>query len=210
MTRRHGRRAGPVDLQRADLTVLALRARGGDRAAEAAFVERTMADVWRYCAHVLDVQHADDATQATYLRALRSLRGFRGESSAKSWLIGVAHHVCLDEMRRWGRRDRLTTRLRAQPVDPAVDPGPRPPELVEAVRNLPVERREAFVLTQILGFSYEDAAGVAGCPVGTIRSRVARARGELIAGLADPDDQAGGAALERAVDGASAADRRGA
>jgi RNA polymerase sigma-70 factor (ECF subfamily) len=200
-----------VDLHRADLTVLALRARDGDRMAEAAFVERTMADVWRYCAHVLDAQHADDATQATYLRALRSLRGFRGDASAKSWLIGVAHHVCLDEMRRWGRRDRLATKLRAQPLDHAVDHGGRPAELVEAVRGLPVERREAFVLTQVLGFSYEDAAAIVGCPVGTIRSRIARARVELIAGLGGPAHRpAGDTVVGEAAESAPAADRRGA
>lgn len=179
------RRRGDVDLGRAELTVLALRARDGDREAEAVFVERTMRDVWRYCAHVLDVQHADDATQATYLRALRSLRGFRGDASATSWLIGVAHHVCLDEMRRWGRRDRLTDKLRAQPWDDTARTDGHSTELFDMVSTLAPDRREAFVLTQVLGFSYQDAAAVVGCPVGTIRSRVARARGDLIQAMAD-------------------------
>jgi RNA polymerase sigma-70 factor, ECF subfamily len=50
--------------------------------------------------------------------------------------------------------------------------------------GLSTDRRTAFVLTQVLGFSYEEAADVAGCPVGTIRSRVARARADLLAALA--------------------------
>lgn len=187
---RHRSRRAVIDLDRVDLTVLLIRARDGDRAAEAAFVRRTMRDVWRYCAHILDVQHADDAVQATYLRALRSLGGFRGEASAKTWLLGVARNVCLDEQRTWGRRDRLARKLRAQPHDPVAGPDVHPPELVEALEDLSEDRREAFVLTQVLGFSYEETAVIAGCPIGTVRSRVARARGQLVDGLRD--EPAGG------------------
>ena len=184
--RRRSLRAG-IDLDQVDLTVLVLRARDGDRAAEAAFVRRTMRDVWRFCAHLLDVQHADDAVQATYLRALRSMGNFRGEASAKTWLLGVARNVCLDELRSWGRRDRLATKLRAQPHGPTVGLEGHPPELVEALEALSTDRREAFVLTQVLGFSYEETAEIAGCPIGTIRSRVARARADLLVHLRDDE-----------------------
>ena len=98
-----------------DLTQLAARAAAGDRAAEEAFVARTIDDVWRYCRHLMGPAHADDATQATYLRALRSLGNFRGESSAKTWLIGVARNTCLDLRRTLARRARLDEHLRAQP-----------------------------------------------------------------------------------------------
>jgi RNA polymerase sigma-70 factor (ECF subfamily) len=153
----------------------------GDEAAAEAFVRRTLPDVRRFCVHLVGPVHADDAVQATYLRALRAARRFRGESSARTWLLGVARHTCLDELRSGGRRTRLQKRIETERPAEAVHD--RPPAHEEhlrfAVRSLDLPRREAFVLTQVLGYSYEEAAAVAGCPIGTIRSRVARARMEL-------------------------------
>jgi len=162
-----------------------MRAVSGDRTAESAFVARTIDDVWRFCAHQLGPAQADDATQATYLRALRALPAYRGDSSPRTWLIGVARHACLDEMRTGARHNRLAGRLAAQPADrsEAVDPTPFDVETDELLHDLSEERREAFVLTQLLGFSYDEAAKVVGCPVGTIRSRVSRARVDLAAQL---------------------------
>jgi len=173
-------RLSSASLRSADLSTLAIRAGLGDAAATSAFVERTLPDVWRFCSHVLDADRADDATQATYLRALGSIHNYRGESSAKTWLIGVAHHVCLDEMRSRHRRTRLVERMTAQPqhgID-AQDVGAI--DLHRSIRALGPDRREAFVLTQVLGFSYEETATIVGCPVGTVRSRVARARTDLM------------------------------
>ena len=172
-----------------DLTQLAVRAAAGERAAEEAFVARTMDDVWRYCRHLVGPEHADDATQAAYLRALRSLGSFRGESSAKTWLIGVARNTCLDLRRTLARRNRLDERLQAQPLPVGGDLHAEqlPAERDELLAELAPERREAFVLTQLLGFPYDAAAEVVGVPIGTIRSRVARARGDLVALVAGPD-----------------------
>lgn len=187
--RRLARRGAQLDLERADLTAVLLRARDGDRGAEAALIRRTMPDVWRFCAHLVGEGHADDAVQAAYIRALRSMRNFRGESSAKTWLLGVARNTCLDELRSRGRRQRIVDRIEAQPRDDAqhdrdvVDRS----HLATAVRELPLDRREAFVLTQVLGYSYEEAAAVLRCPVGTIRSRVARARRDLASSMGAGD-----------------------
>lgn len=183
---RRGARRPPVRGDE-DLSVLIARAADGDRSAEAAFVQRTIDDVWRYCAHLLGPNLADDATQATYLRALRSLKNFRGDSSPRTWLIGVARNTCLDERRSLARRSRLVDRITAQPSD-ALDPLDRHAgtlELDELIDELAPERREAFLLTQVLGFPYDDAAALVGCPVGTIRSRVARARVDLLAMVGD-------------------------
>jgi len=182
-----------------DLSVLIVRAADGDRDAEAAFVARTIDDVWRYCAHLVGPGQADDATQAAYVRALRSLHNFRGDSSPRTWLLGVARNTCLDERRSLARRLRLIDKVLAQPPEAttpgaAADlPGDVPVELAEALAGLSPERREAFVLTQLLGFSYEDAADAIGCPVGTIRSRVARARGDLLALVDENGEGARGA-----------------
>ena len=182
-----------------DLSVLMVRAADGDRDAEAAFVARTIDDVWRYCAHLVGSGQADDATQATYLRALRSLDRFRGDSSPRTWLLGVARNTCLDERRSLARRLRLLDKVIAQPHE-SVTPGSAhglpadvPIELAEALGRLSADRREAFVLTQLLGFPYEEAAVAVGCPVGTIRSRVARARADLLE-LVEREDERGAAA----------------
>lgn len=183
MTRRL-RRSRKADLDRLDLTDLALRAADGDVGSEHAFVRRTMDDVWRFCAHTLGAEAADDALQATYIRALASLHRFRGDSSAKTWLIGVARNTCYDEMRSRGRRDRILTKVANQPLDTTAEPEATV-DYDDALGCLAAERREAFVLTQVLGFTYEEAAEVQGCATGTVRSRVARARAELVGALTE-------------------------
>jgi RNA polymerase sigma-70 factor, ECF subfamily len=161
-------------------TRLALAARDGDRVALAAFVRSTQAEVWRFCAHLGDRDRADDVTQDVYLRVLRALPAFRAESGVRTWLLGIARRAVADDIRRQRRRRGLTERLSPKP--PAADPAG---EVATGalVAGLDDERRAAFVLTQLLGLSYAEAAEVCGCPVGTIRSRVARAREELAGGM---------------------------
>jgi RNA polymerase sigma-70 factor (ECF subfamily) len=145
------------------------------------FVRATQGDVWRFVAALVDTASADDLTQETYLRAFRGLGEFAGRSSARTWLLSIARHVCADHIRTVQRRRRLAAAL-PEPV-----PVPDPAGLVgtlDLVRGLPEERREAFVLTQLVGLSYEEAAASCGVPVGTIRSRVARARTQLLDGVA--------------------------
>jgi RNA polymerase sigma-70 factor (ECF subfamily) len=166
-----------------ELTRLALAAGHGDQAALAAFVRRTQGEVWRLCVHLGDRDHADDLTQEVYLRAIPALSRFRGEAPARTWLLTVARRTCADAVRQRRRRRALLGRLAAEsvtgPQDVQPDPGGRI-DLDRMVRSLPPDRRDAFVLTQVLGLSYDEAAAVCGCPIGTIRSRVARARSDLI------------------------------
>ena len=161
-----------------DITAAALRARRGDSAAAADFVRATQADVWRLCAHLGSVQSADDLTQDTYARAFASLHRFAGRSSARTWLLSIARRACADAVRSAQRARRLPSPELRTVEDPAGAVVVR--ALVSA---LDTDRRDAFVLTQVLGLSYAEAAEVCGCPVGTIRSRVARARGDLLDGL---------------------------
>ncbi|MFG2056709.1 sigma-70 family RNA polymerase sigma factor [Micromonospora sp. NPDC048930] len=168
------------------VTDWALAARAGDPTAQAAFVRATQAEVWRFAAALVDPDSADDLTQETYLRAFRALPGFEGRSSARTWLLGIARRACADHLRTVVRRRRLDQRLAAHAAtdrpypDPAGQLG-----ATDLVRRLPAERRAAFVLTQLLGLSYAEAAAVEGVPVGTIRSRVARARGDLVDAVGD-------------------------
>lgn len=167
-----------------DATVWALAARHGDPTAEAAFVRATQAEVWRFVAALVDADSADDLTQETYLRAFRALAAFEGRSSVRTWLLGIARRACADHLRTVVRRRRLAGRLAvdAHTALPHPDPSGRL-GAADLLRRLPDERRGAFVLTQLLGLSYAEAAEVEGVPVGTIRSRVARARADLVAAV---------------------------
>ncbi|HEX3336823.1 MAG TPA: sigma-70 family RNA polymerase sigma factor [Jatrophihabitans sp.] len=161
-----------------EVTATALRARRGDAVAASAFVRSTQADVWRLCAHLGSPAQADDLTQDTYARAFASLHRFLGRSSARTWLLSIARRVCADAVRDAQRVRRLPVQL-ARPVeDPAGSVAMR-----SLVASLEPERREAFVLTQVVGLSYAEAADICSCPVGTIRSRVARARADLVESL---------------------------
>ncbi len=137
--------------------------------------------------------HADDLTQETYSRAIASLHRFRGESDVRSWLLTIARRVCADQVRAEIRRRNLLGRLR--PVPEAHEPSTSV-ELWGVIGSLQGERREAFVLTQVLGLSYEEAAQVCSCPIGTIRSRVARARAELISQMDAAQAQDGARSAE--------------
>lgn len=168
------------------MTELALAARDGDDDALRDFVVATQADVWRLCRVLGDPEEVDDLTQETYLRALGALRRFRGDASARTWLLGIARRVCADGVRRRVRRRRLDQRVREGPVRTVMADRSDVVALDELVARLPADRREAFVLTQLIGLSYEETAEVCGCPIGTVRSRVARARGALLEAMTEP------------------------
>lgn len=174
-----------------DITEWALRARSGDPLAEAAFVRATQPDVWRFCASLVDLGSADDLTQETYLRAFRALPGFEARASARTWLLGIARRTCADHLRTVVRRRRLEEVLRARvaalsgPAGPVGGDPAGESSVTDLLARLPADRRTVFVLTQLVGLSYQEAAAVADIPVGTVRSRVARAREDLIAQLAN-------------------------
>jgi RNA polymerase sigma-70 factor (ECF subfamily) len=171
-----------------DLTHLLLAARDGDRVALAALVRRTQAEVRGLCAHLVRPQDADDLAQDTYLRAWRAMPAYRGEASARTWLLAIARRACADELRR-----RRRTRWLLPVPDPQDVAAPTSPDTADGVTTaallavLDPDQRAAFVLTQVTGLSYAEAAEVCGCAVGTIRSRVARARDRLVAAVADAE-----------------------
>ncbi|WP_329462304.1 sigma-70 family RNA polymerase sigma factor [Streptomyces sp. NBC_01431] len=175
------------------ITAWALAARGGDPEAVEHFIRALQRDVRRYVTYLgADPQAADDLTQDTFLRALGSLHRFEGRSSARTWLLSIARRTVVDSLRYAAARPRLSDTddwqsavERAQPQGlPGFDDGI---VLADLLAALPDERREAFVLTQLLGLPYADAAQMSNCPVGTVRSRVNRARAALIERLRDAE-----------------------
>jgi RNA polymerase sigma-70 factor (ECF subfamily) len=169
-----------------ELTRLFLAARDGDRTALLHAVRTSQADVWRLARHLAGPDAADDVTQDTFVRAWKALPAFRGDASARTWLLSIARRACADQVRRNVRRRRLTGALEQRASLPGgastVDPGGAQ-ALTALVDELPHDQRAAFVLTQVIGCSYEEAATACGVPIGTIRSRVARAREALVAAV---------------------------
>ncbi len=188
---------GRSEAEDARLTELALAAGSGDHQALEGFVQGTQRDVWRFVAHLSGPRQADDLTQETYLRALKSVRRFAGRSSARTWLLSIARRVVVDQVR--SERARPRTDARADWVDTAdrahADSAragfEEVVELNMLLDGLSEKRREALLLTQMLGLSYEETAEVCGCAIGTVRSRVARAREELLGHTAQRSEGAG-------------------
>ena len=177
-----------------ELSRIAADAAIGDPLAAAALVRATQSDVWRLCVALGDRQSADDLTQESYLRAFASLHRFEGRSSVRTWLLTIARRVCADAVRS-RRRRRLTLIREERDLEllapaPGGDPVAGSASATDLLARLDADRREAFVLTQLLGLPYSEAAEVVGCPVGTIRSRVARARADLMASLGDAESRA--------------------
>ena len=138
-----------------------------------------------------DVQAAEDATQDAFISAFKNIANYRG-GSFRAWLLRIVTNSCYDELRR--RKRRPTTPLEPLDADEEeiesphwmADPGESPEERTErieldhAIQNcldeLPADFRSVVVLVDVQGFDYIEAAEVIRTPVGTIKSRLSRAR----------------------------------
>ena len=170
---------------------LVRRAQAGELAAFNSLVLRHQDAVYSLALRFLGSREAaEDAAQEAFIRAYRNLRSFRGERF-RSWLFSIAANVARDELRR-RRPQRSLDEARDDPdalsIDPA-DPGPSPEAetlrgelrraLERALLELPEDWRMVVILSDVHGLSYEEVAKTAGIPVGTVKSRLSRARGRL-------------------------------
>lgn len=162
------------------LTGLLIAARDGDEAALTALIRASQPDVWRLVSHLVGRDDADDVTQEAFLRAYRALPRYRAEASARTWLLTIARNTAADAIRRNQRQRRLRGRLESHARHDTIVTHDQSHGLDDLVARLDPDRRDAFVLTQVVGCSYHEAAEVCGVKIGTIRSRVARAREELV------------------------------
>lgn len=153
-------------------------AASGDEAAFTALMRATQPHVWRFLRHLLgDEELAADVTQETFIRVHHALGRFRHQSRFSTWLFKIARNAAVDEQRRGARRQRLHDAI-ARPR-PAADAS-LGTEVRAALASLSPRLREAFVLVEVFGQPYQDAAEVLGVPTGTVKSRVFRARLELV------------------------------
>jgi len=151
---------------------------------------------------VFDATVADDLTQSTLERALTHWHQFDQQRDMLVWLLSIAHNAHLDSRRREARMtvtapDELQTVQDRQAVDFGVDPGLRL-DLLAALRRLKPEQREPLLLVCVEQLSYAEAAEVMHIPMGTVMSRVSRARVALRQFL-DGSERPGAPALRRVV-----------
>jgi RNA polymerase sigma-70 factor, ECF subfamily len=133
---------------------------------------------------------AEDLVQETCLRALRAIGGLRAESSLKSWLFTILRNIWLNQLRqRRTAPDQIELDASEngtyEPTDAVQDPHKDFVNKVEreqvraAIQQLPIEFREIIILREYEELSYQEIAGLLDCPIGTVMSRLARARARL-------------------------------
>jgi RNA polymerase sigma-70 factor (ECF subfamily) len=130
-----------------------------------------------------DRAQADDLVQDTLERALRHRGQRRGE--ARAWLFGIMHNLVIDHWRRrrHAHEDAAGDDLPETPVAPAQAERLELRDLERALQRLPDEQREVLLLVAVEGFSYAQVAAAVRVPVGTVMSRLSRARERLRADL---------------------------
>ncbi len=163
-----------------DEAALIRRAKAGDRDAFGALAARWQDSVYRVVRGVLgDPAESEDVTQEAFLRAFEAIGRFRGESGFFTWLYRIAVNAAL----RARERKRPTVAEVPEPEAPAAEPheedGPTLATLERLLRQLPGDYRAIVVLRDIEALSYADIAETLELPMGTVMSRLFRARAEL-------------------------------
>lgn len=178
-----------------ELESLASRAADGDQTAFRTLVDKTHGTVYRLALRLLGrPAEAEDVVQETYIRTWLGLAKLRDKRAVLAYVCRIARNVATDKLRKLGRR-RIES-LDAQIgdgigalVDSIAHDGPAPDELLSSaqvqatvralVDQLKDKHRVVLLLREVDGMSYEEISTVLGCPVGTVESRLHRARKEL-------------------------------
>jgi RNA polymerase sigma-70 factor (ECF subfamily) len=164
------------------------RARTGDLAAFEELVRRYRNDVFSLAFHyVRNREEAWDVSQEVFLKAYRALGQFRGDSGFKTWLLRITANHCKDQFKKRKldtvRFDESLREDEAPSATSAPDDTAEAKELGDAIlialNGLSAKHRTAFILREFEGMSYEDMAGVMGCSLGTVMSRLHHARKKL-------------------------------
>ena len=133
---------------------------------------------------------AEDLVQETYLRAMRAMTRLRAGSNVKSWLLVILRNIWLNQLRKQ-RTTPKTVEIDVDDISANVvaetSKGPHAlyvskrecEQVREAIQDLPVDFREVILLREYEELSYQEIASVLGCPIGTVMSRLARARSKL-------------------------------
>ncbi|NLY43522.1 MAG: sigma-70 family RNA polymerase sigma factor [Clostridiaceae bacterium] len=141
-----------------------------------------------------NTEDASDVAQEVFLKVFKSITNFKEESSLSTWIYRIATNVCLDEIRKRKKATVVsinsTIQLEDGEIDMQVeDQGPHPDEIVErkelenevkkAIERLNNEHKIVIILRDIQGLSYDEIADILQCSLGTVKSRINRARNSL-------------------------------
>ncbi len=164
-------------------------AQAGDRDAFEALVHLHQRMVYGLALSLTRSHHdAEEIAQTVFLKTWRGLKGFRGEASLSTWLYRLTRNACTDHLR--GNQKRSGDRSIEDPdLACLADQAPLPQEvaeqrerqkaLLDAIEGLPEEGRAILLLREVEGLSYQEIAQTLGLPLGTVRSRLSRARRAL-------------------------------
>jgi RNA polymerase sigma-70 factor, ECF subfamily len=168
------------------------RAQRGDKRAFELLVEKYQRKLARLLSRFIrDPAEVEDVTQEAFIKAYRALPAFRGDSAFYTWLYRIGINTAKNYLMAMGRRAPTSTEVEAEEAE-GFEEGEQlrdinTPESVllsneiaetvnSTIEQLPEELRTAIQLREIEGMSYEDIAQVMNCPIGTVRSRIFRAR----------------------------------
>lgn len=172
--------------------VLVERAQAGDQRAFDQLVSKYQRKLGRLLSRFIrDPAEVEDVSQEAFMKAYRALPAFRGESAFYTWLYRIGINTAKNYLVSQGRRAPTSTEYDAEEAEGFEDAGQlrdinTPESLLlskqigqtvnAAMESLPDELRTAIVLREIDGLSYEEIAQIMDCPIGTVRSRIFRAR----------------------------------
>ncbi|MDP3744009.1 MAG: RNA polymerase sigma factor RpoE [Methylotenera sp.] len=171
---------------------LVLRAQRGDKRAFGLLVDKYQRKLWRLLSRMIrDQSEIEDVVQESFIKAYRALPNFRGDSAFYTWLYRIGINTAKNHLVSLGRRPTVSTDIEIDDAE-NFDSGDElrtteTPEtslmtkqiaqtVNDTVESLPEELRTAITLREIEGLSYEEIATVMSCPIGTVRSRIFRAR----------------------------------
>jgi RNA polymerase sigma-70 factor, ECF subfamily len=175
-------------------SLFVLRLKANEDAAYDELVRTYNASIFHVAYRMLgDTAEASDVVQEIFIKVFRNIGGFKGEAALKTWIFRIAFSEILNRLRWWKSRHRSSTvSLDDEPSANGHyvrDSSPTPDELLEskerdsaiqlALGKLSSDHRSIIVLRDIEGFSYTEIAEVLGVSIGTVKSRLARARGDL-------------------------------
>jgi RNA polymerase sigma-70 factor (ECF subfamily) len=171
---------------------LVLRAQRGDKRAFGLLVDKYQRKLGRLLSRMIrDQSEIEDVVQESFIKAYRALPNFRGDSAFYTWLYRIGINTAKNYLVSMGRRPTVSTDIEIEDAENFEDGNElRTTETPESsmmtkqiaqtvndtVESLPEELRTAITLREIEGLSYEEIATVMGCPIGTVRSRIFRAR----------------------------------
>jgi len=173
---------------------LITKAKAGDPEAFGQLVLAHQNKVYSLCVHMTgDRDQAEDLAQEAFLKAWRSLASFREDSSFSTWMHRLTTNLCLDYLRKQIRQREVAPAVSlddeeagwVEPADPAGDPHERLERseqgraLAKALRELPDHHRQLILMRELSGMRYQEIADATGADLGTVKSRLARAREQL-------------------------------